>query len=331
MEKEVVELFTDDIKDEVASRFVTKKEELKLLGDAENFVYSYPYDGAERILRVTHSSHRTVNQIKGEIDWLNYLADRGVPAAREYDSPQGDLIEVIQARDGSFFMAVSFQMAPGRRPQPSECTPELICKWGRIVGLMHRLTKDYPDPGDDIRREHWHEFDYLNVEKYLQESDAVIVEKTGKLVEHIKKLPVGKDTYGLLHTDVHQHNIFADDAGNITVFDFDDIHHIWFAADIAIILFYSRWLCEPTGDMAEYAKFWLTNFWEGYRRENLLDDWWKSTYHDFLKLREIQTYVWLNKKWDMDNLDERQQAAIERFRHNIENDVPLVDVDFTSI
>jgi len=330
MEKEVVELFTDDIKDEVTSRFKTRREDWKLLGDAENFVYSYPYEGAERILRVTHSSHRTVNQIAGEIDWLNYLSDHGVPAAREYDSPQGNLVEVIEAEDGSYFMIVSFQKAPGRILGPGEWREELIEEWGRIVGMMHRLTKDYPDPGDDLRREHWHQFDYLNVRKYLPESELGIIEKTEALVEKLRKLPVERETYGLVHTDVHQHNLLVD-KDKITVIDFDDVHHMWFACDIATLLFYTRWLGGRDADMAEFVKFYLSHFWKGYGTEFKLDDWWKDTYHDFLKLREIVTYVWINKKLDMNNLDERQQATVDRFRRNIESGVPLVNLDFRTI
>lgn len=330
MEAEVVEIYTDEVKDEAAARFGTRKEDWRFLGNSENFVYSYPYDGAERILRVTHSSHRTINQIKGEIDWLNYLADRGVPAAREYDSPQGNLVEVVEAADDSYFMAVSFQMAPGKILGPGEWTPELITEWGRIVGTIHRLTVDYPDPGDGLRREHWHEFDYLNVRKYLPETEQEIIEKTEKLVARLKELPIGRDTYGLVHTDVHQHNLLVN-GERITVIDFDDVHHMWFACDIATLLFYSRWLGEPDADMAEFTRFFLTHFWKGYDQEYKLDDWWKETYHDFLKLREMVTYVWINKKLDMDNLDQRQQQVVDRYRHNIENDVPLIDVDFTTI
>lgn len=330
MEKEVVEVYTDKIQQEAAKMYGTSKEKLKLLGDAENFVYEYPCDGKPRILRVTHSTHRTANQIRGEIDWLNYLADNSVPAAKAYDSPQGNLVEVVNSDDGSYFMIVSFEKAQGRILGPGEWTPELIQKWGRIVGQMHRLTKDYPDPGDEIRREHWYEFDYLDVRRYLPESESIIIEKTEELVERLKKLPVTHNTYGLVHTDVHQHNLLVD-GSRITVIDFDDVHHMWFACDIATLLFYSRWLGGKDTNMAEFTRFFLTHFWKGYEGEYKLDDWWKETYHDFLKLREMVTYVWLNKKLDMNNLNERQQAVVNRFRHNIENEVPLIDTDFTRI
>ena len=134
MEKKVVELFTDKIRKEAAALYGTNAEDLKLLGDIENFVYEYSYDNRARILRVTHSSHRNENQIRGEIDWLNYLADNGVPAARAYDSPQGKLVERVDAPDGSYFLAASFEKAPGRILGPGEWTAELIEEWGRIVG-----------------------------------------------------------------------------------------------------------------------------------------------------------------------------------------------------
>lgn len=330
MEKKVVEIYTDEMKAQAASLYGTRLEDLKLLGDIENFVYSYPCDGAERILRVTHSSHRTVNQIRGEIDWLNYLVSNGVPAARAYDSPHGNLVEKVDARDGSYFLVVSFEKAPGRILGPGEWTPELIEEWGRIVGMTHRLTMDYPDPGDDIRREHWHEFDYLRWEHYIPEDQTLVIDKCKAMVEKITKLPRGRETYGLVHTDLHQSNLLVD-GKRLSVIDFDDAYHIWFAGDIATLLFYSRWLGGKDADMAEFVRFYLGNFWKGYEKENHLDDWWSQTYHDFLKLREMVTYVFIYKKMDVSDLDERGTAVLARYRSNIENDVPLVDLDFRRI
>ncbi len=330
MEKKVLELFTDNIRAQASKLYGIKAEGLKLLGDIENFVYSYPYDGEERILRVTHSSHRTEGEIRGEIDWLNYLADNDVPAARAYDSPRGNLVERVDAEDGSYFLVVSFEKAPGKLLGPGEWTSDLIEEWGRIVGMTHRLTKDYPDPGDEKRREHWHEFDYLRWDHYIPADQIKVLEKCKALVERLKRLPLGRETYGLVHTDMHQSNLLVD-GKRLTVIDFDDAYHIWFAGDIATLLFYSRWLGGTEADMADFVRFFLRNFWKGYERENRLDDWWKETYHDFLKLREMVTYVFIYKKFDVHHLDERGRAVLARYRSNIENDVPLVDIDFTRI
>ncbi len=330
MEKKVVELFTDKIRKEAAALYGANAEDLKLLGDIENFVYEYPYDNRARILRITHSSHRTENEILGELDWLNYLASNGVPAARAYDSPQGKLVERVHAPDGSYFLVASFEKAPGRILGPGEWTPELIREWGRIVGMTHRLTTDYPDPEGDIRREQWYEFDYLRWEHYIPEDQTLVIDKCKAMVEKLRKLPCDRETYGLVHTDLHQSNLLVD-GKRLTVIDFDDIYHIWFAGDIATLLFYSRWLGGKGADMAEFVRFYLRHFWKGYEMENLLDDWWKETYHDFLKLREMVTYVFIYKKMDTSALDERGQAALKRYRTNIENDVPLVDIDFGKI
>lgn len=330
MEKNVVKIYSDRTRREVTKLYGTKPEALKLLGDIENFVYSYPYDGQERILRVTHSSHRTEEEIRGEIDWLNYLAARGVPAAMAHTSPQGNLVEKVDAKDGSYFLVVSFEKAPGKLLGQGEWTPDLIEEWGRIVGMTHRLTKDYPDPGKEIRREHWHEFDYLRWDHYIPSDQLIVLEKCKALVERLKKLPCDRETYGLVHTDMHQSNLLVD-GKRLTVIDFDDAHHIWFAGDIATLLFYSRWLGGADADMAEFVRFFLKNFWKGYEKENQLDDWWKETYHDFLKLREMVTYVFIYKKLDVNDLDERGRAIMARYKQNIENDAPLVNVDFTRI
>lgn len=59
MEKEVVDLLSDEVKQEAASKYGAEIADLKLLGDFENFAYECVKADRSFIIRITHSSHRT--------------------------------------------------------------------------------------------------------------------------------------------------------------------------------------------------------------------------------------------------------------------------------
>lgn len=60
------------------------------------------------------------------------------------------------------------------------------------------------------------------------------------LINEMMALPKDKDSYGLIHNDMHQWN-FLLDGDKINVFDFDDSLHGWFALDIGIALYHALW------------------------------------------------------------------------------------------
>jgi Ser/Thr protein kinase RdoA (MazF antagonist) len=86
---------------------------IELLDDVANFVYQFQSEKRWKILRITHSSHRTEDQILAELNWVNYLYDSGVPVVQPYLSNNKRLTEVFPVED-SYFTAVSFTFAPGQ-------------------------------------------------------------------------------------------------------------------------------------------------------------------------------------------------------------------------
>ena len=78
MEKSVLKLFDERILGEAARRFSVKPDNLELISDMENFVYENGTDETPCILRITHSSHRTLKVIMGEFEWMEYLYANGV-------------------------------------------------------------------------------------------------------------------------------------------------------------------------------------------------------------------------------------------------------------
>jgi len=116
VDKNIREAYTDCILTEAAKRYGITKDRVRLLDGFESFIYEYERDEQAYILRISHSLHRTSDLIHGEIEWMNHLADNGVPAARAVPSEYGNLVEPIEMEDGSHFTAVSFERARRQIP-----------------------------------------------------------------------------------------------------------------------------------------------------------------------------------------------------------------------
>lgn len=327
MEKAVELQFTQEVLIEAAKRFGLVEDSLKKLGSFENYIYEGEKDGIDCILRLTHSSHRSTNMVLGELDWINYLYENGVKVAKAFPSINGKFAEEVVVGEDYFIVSL-FEKAEGRllnRNNPDDLNIEVIMEWGRVIGKMHRLTKDYIPPNNEIKRPKWDEDDLMDFQKYLPETDKEIINIGNELLGYLKTLPMDKDSFGLIHTDIHSGNFFVNE-GKITVFDFDDCAYQWFISDIAISLYYTIWWrCNDCSEEEKiiFARYFFDTFMEGYNLENKLDDFWIAEIYSFLKLRDLVLYTVFHKKLDMENIDERYKKLLQDIRARIESRLPI--------
>ena len=228
MDPKIVKRYNDDILLKAMQRFGIQKNEIKLLDGFESFLYEFyrPQDG-EFILRVSHSGRRTPEMIAGEVDWINYLARGGANVAQAILSKQGKLVEAIDDGHGEQFLATAFLKARGGPSWETEWTPEFVQHYGRVIGRIHALTKDYIPSQPSWQREEWDAPGNLDMEKWMPASETVALQKFQKLMRHLETLPKDRDSYGLIHQDAHGGNFFVHQ-GQITLFDFDDCVYSWF-------------------------------------------------------------------------------------------------------
>jgi Ser/Thr protein kinase RdoA (MazF antagonist) len=86
MEKRIRTLFNDQVFTNAASKYGVTLENISYVGGFQNYVFEYYKHGSPFILRIAHSSHRSVDLTKGEIDWLHYLYDNGVSVSKAIPS-----------------------------------------------------------------------------------------------------------------------------------------------------------------------------------------------------------------------------------------------------
>jgi len=289
----------------------------------ENFVYAFSRDGREYILRIGHALRRSENLVRGEVDWINYLSDGGVTVARATPSLAGNLIETLDDGQGSHFVTAAFARAYGEQPWFVR-TPAFYRSYGRLLGKMHALTQHYQPPDPAWKRIEWDDPLLQAAVWKLPDCEAGVKQRYRELLNHLNSLPKNPACYGLIHQDAHAANFLMDEAGTLTLYDFDDCAYSWYANDIAIALFYMV-LEAPEGP--PFAGEFMPHFLEGYREEYTIEERWLREIPHFLKQREIELYGVIYDAFGPDPVEDEWCLNYMRGRRErIEQAVPFGEV-----
>lgn len=328
MDQLIKDRYSDAILQEAMRRYGITSKQIHPLDAFESFIYEFERDSQAYILRIAHSVRRSESLVLGEVDWINYLADGGVSVAKAILSESGKLVEEIEDQWGGFFLTTAFVKAQGQAPWDL-WTPELYESYGELIGRIHTLSRSYQPSQVDWKRPDWNDDLFEFVERYLPASESIAKQQYQDICNHVKTLPKDRDSYGLTHQDAHGNNLFVDEMGQITLFDFDECAYNWFINDIAAVLFY---IVQGAEDGRAFTQEFMTHFLRGYIRACPLDFTWLREIPNFLKIREIELYAVIYRDFDLNNIDDEWCA---RFMHNrkfrIENNVPTIDFDFESL
>jgi amicoumacin kinase len=330
MHPELARRYHPEIRDEAAARFGISA--LRPLNAFENFVFEGTgEDGEELILRISHSTRRTLDYTLGEVEFVRYLAAAGVPVSPVVLAQSGRFVERIEDESG-YFVATAFERAPGcvfdDAPLLKEqfWQPPLFRELGRIFARLHERAQSYEPSQARLARQQWHEYDVVDIDRFAPRDEQLVRERVAAIVERLHRLPRSPADYGVIHADLHPHN-FCFDSGRITVFDFDNCEYAWFVKDIAVLLFYVA-RAEPPGRRNDAAAAFLAPFLEGYRERRRCAREWLETISDFLSLQRAMNYALFHQYRAPDQLDAQTLDVWRRFRRDIEADTPVLALDF---
>jgi len=330
---EITQLCERQVLGAAARLFGTSKDRLGKFDDSEgcaNLVYQYQRDDQPRILRLSYRPDRSVELIRAELHFVEYLAAGGVRVSRPAPSVNGNLVEVIPTA-GISFIVVSFVKGRGMRMPDNgyhyrEGVPmqEYFQNWGQVLGQMHRLAKTYQPPSEAMKRPEWHQWEYYSGFPY-GERLPLINKKYDRLIAELHALPQDADSYGLIHNDFNDGNFTVDyDNGDITVFDFDDSCYFWFMYDLAC-----AWeggigwaMFRPLEERKDFMASYMEHIMTGYTRENSLSEAWLARLPIFLRLVQMQELMHFAQY--LDGPDEKIQAGLRYKIHCIENDIPYL-------
>lgn len=329
MEKQIKDRFSKRILEQVIQAYGLRPDQVQLLDGFESFIYEFRRHEQDYILRIGHSLRRPENLIRGEVDWINYLHAGGAGVSQAILAENGDLVVTVEDGRGDYFLAVAFRKAPGGPPQEEELHPGFYEDYGRLLGRMHRLSQSYSPARPSWKRPDWDDPLMLDVLQWMPETENLVADRYLALKHSLDQLPRSSESYGLIHFDAHQGNMFIDDQGQITLFDFDDCNYSWYANDIAIVLFY---IALGKEDPAAFTTEFMAHFLNGYREENQIDAAWLGEIPYFLKLREIDLYAVIHRSFDVENIDHPWVAMFMQDRkQRIENGVPFIEFDFKEL
>ena len=333
MEPRIKERFNETILAEAMRRYGIPEGHIHLLDGFESFMYEFDWNrgGAPEsgILRIGHSLRRTPALIQAEVDWINYLAEGGAGVAKAWLSERGSLVEAVEDGQGGQFLVTAFAKARGRHPGKAEWAPAFHETYGRLIGRLHALSRHYTPPHPACVRHHWNDDVNMEVTAFLPQQDERIAEQFRTLLAYLETLPVNPEGFGLIHQDAHGGNLFVDEAGRITLFDFDDCCYGYYIYDLAMVVFYA--ITNRT-DMPAATRDFMGPFLHGYSLENQLDPAWLKEIPYFLKLREIDLYAMIHRSIGPGPYeDDWVRRYMEGRKARLDAEKPFVEFDFQSL
>lgn len=328
MEKERKELFSEKILEAVACKFGVGIDGLSFIGGFQNFIYEFKKEETSYILRVTHSSHRSENKIRGELDFVEYLHRNDVCVSKPVCSPAGEFTERIKVND-SYFTVSAFEKAGGKKLSYPEYlgSEKMFFELGKITGKIHRLSKSYMPREEAIGRHDWTQNYYIrSIDKFIPGAEYGIHKGLKEVLNEISRLGMNKNSFGLIHGDINIGNFFVNE-DRITIFDFDECQYSWFIEDIAIQLYYTIYviLDDTIDEREKMGKKFMDRFMEGYKLENTLEDCWLDTIPLFLRLREIIVHIGIYRSWNLNSMNQWQNDYFKQSRARIEKGIPLIN------
>ena len=269
--------------DRIASSYGATQ--LDSIGGFENALFR---SDDSSIVRVTHRSRRSPDLIGGELGFMNLLAESGVSVPQPIPTARGEPMLEMTTESGEPVIVMAMTEAKGAHKRAADWSDEDIESYGELLASMHRAAMTV-ETGGARRRPAWHDPVFEPGILDDREADPEFVSRYHEIMADAQSSSAGGVDM-LIHQDAHLGNLFIDDHGSLTVFDFDDCAYGTPTHDVAIVLFY--WVFVTEADPAVEARRFLDRFFTGYSRHSSLPSDWPVGADHFLSLREIEI-LWL--------------------------------------
>ncbi len=322
MKHQIEDTLYDRAVEAVIERFHLDRTRLRKIGEYENIIYECSLNNEDCIIRITHESHRNENLLKGELEWIDYLGDHGVPVAAPICLTNNDKIIPVNIGN-AVFLITFFTKANGHHVKSKDWSNELITLLGREIGKLHQCSRQYIPADSKIRRPEWND-DILNPKHDNISKLQNVIKKRNEVVRQLLTMRKTDASYGLIHFDINFGNFKLSNQG-ITLFDFDDCCYCWFINDIAVLLVESINVFCDTTDKRPFVRNFLEHFLNGYEQFQHIDENMMILLPLFTKLRELELYASLVELPTSEYYEHEKQFMVNR-QHSIDNDIPFVEL-----
>jgi Ser/Thr protein kinase RdoA (MazF antagonist) len=209
--------------------------EVSLLRSYTHAVYQVITPREQFVLKVYGQSWRSAEEIKYEVDLLEFLARQGLAIAKPIRGRNSAGVKPVSSAQGEQF-AVLFEFAAGAKPEPP-FSDHLYFRFGQAIGRMHEFSKNftsgYPRQNIDLQ--------YL-IDQPLQVVLPLLKRRLNavlylaRLGDWLKNKLMALSQQGLdwgpIHGDASLDNLHVVNAEEIILYDFDSGGPGWRASDL---------------------------------------------------------------------------------------------------
>ncbi|MFK7971682.1 MAG: phosphotransferase enzyme family protein [Bacteroidia bacterium] len=295
---------------EACDAFQLNYEQATLIRSYSNLVY----DCGDYILRLTHPQERQEDEVKAEVDWMQFLVTKKLPVARCKLSIHDRLTEQVSAGDEQL-TAVCLDKIIGTKISNEQWDNAHFHNLGFLVGKMHAASKQYPSAR---LHKHWNETPKSYVIPLLPADDRKLPELFQTLSETIQDFPASGINYGVVHYDLHHGNyLMSEDDGDPYFFDFEMACQNWYMNDVATVLYYAL-MHAHTRDEVDFEERFMLHFCKGYQSHNWLDSSELNWVPTFLLYRDLLVFGYLHRIWDVSKIDGLDKDFFDRISSSID-------------
>lgn len=256
-------LNTDEAADNLLAKWKPKPSEVHFLRASSNYVHILKAEGNWRFLRFSRTEERIMATLEAELEYLLYLKKHDFPAAYPLLSENGRYIEKAGDKNGEFYGLV-FEKAKGKPLSAQDRTPEQYRAWGRELGRLHNLSRQYTPR---IRRRTY--LDYLSDFRasFTRWAEPDALTELDFVQAAMGRMKQDEDNFGLVHYDFQYDNTFwNEEEQTFYAIDFDDAHYHFYVMDIVYAL-------EDLDDGGpENPQECIKAFYSGYKSVSALDE-----------------------------------------------------------
>ena len=300
-----------------ASLYGIEASELASLGAFESDVYRYVGPEGPSVLKVMPPGHRTVDQVRAEVDWLLALIGEHITVSEPIRSRAGEWVEELPSTG---HLVIAYRQAPGTTARPADWTEPMIERWGELLGRLQAHARTWAPPGP--RRHALSDQTYLRRLGDMAEEFPVFHAAAARLLAEARPLlSASGDDIGLIHADLHHGNLLQH-AGALTAIDFDDCAYGSYAFDLAMPLYYAVRSQRDRPAEAAMESF-VPPFMRGFRRFAPDPAGGADAVDLALRFRQAELVLALRAKLPADGWTPNLIAIEEDLRARVENEVPF--------
>ena len=199
--------------------------------------------GAKYALRININSTRTVENMKGEIEWVRHLnRTSGVHVPTPIATVKDDyIVSGLHADSDQILSAVMYSWLDGEEIG-DEPTSEQLHEVGKAIATLHQESTDFTLSGNNalptFNDFFWGTEDLLFSDKsVLSDADRALLQQAHDLIMQFTNELYENSKVHIIHADMHGWNLMWNE-GRLSIFDFDDCGYGVEAQDLAVTLYY---------------------------------------------------------------------------------------------